>query len=177
MRRRTRTHLFLLALAALLGAAVYLQLRREQTLAADTLTQVDTAAVRTLVVSCQGCKTRRFEKVGGRWQMREPLQREADPTAVERLLAIASTPVRFRHAAGTLDTKKLGLDPPLARLQLDDTVLKFGTTDAINGDRYVETGDAIALVPDRFSARLFAAPENELAERPSASEDRSAGTP
>ena len=171
MRRRLRTPLLLFAIAVLLGAAVYAQLRREQASAIDPLTRLDTAAVRTLAVSCQGCTPRRFEKVDGHWQMREPRQKPADAAAVERLVAFAAAPVRFRHAPGALDAKKLGLDPPLASLQLDGTVLKFGTTDAINGDRYVETGGVIALVPDRFSARLFAAPENELAERPAASEE------
>jgi hypothetical protein len=171
MRRRLRTPLLLLVVAVLLGTAVYAQLRREQASAIDPLTRLDTAAVHTLTVTCQGCKPRRFEKVDGHWQMREPLQKAADAAAVERLLAIASAPVRFRHAPDALDAKKLGLDPPMASLQLDGTVLKFGTTDAINGDRYVETGGVIALVPDRFSARLFAAPENELAERPAASEE------
>jgi len=171
MRRRVRTPLLLFVAAVLLGAAVYAQLRREQAFAVDPLTRLDIAAVRTLAVTCQGCTPRRFEKADGRWQMREPLQKPADATAVEHLLAIATAPVRFRHEPGTLDAKKLGLDPPLATLQLDGTVLKFGTTDAINGDRYVETGGVIALVPDRFSARLFAAPQNELAERPAASEE------
>jgi hypothetical protein len=39
--------------------------------------------------------------------------------------------------------------------------LKFGTTDAIRNDRYVEYRGTIALVPDRFSALLFASPESE----------------
>jgi hypothetical protein len=67
-----------------------------------------------------------------------------------------------------LDARKLGLDPPWATLQLDDTILKFGTTDAILGDRYVMLGDTIALVPDRFSALLFDKPESELAKAPAA---------
>ena len=83
--------------------------------------------------------------------------------SIAKLLAIARAPVRFRHARGDLDAKKLGLDPAYATLALDGTILKFGTTDAIHGDRYVEIDGAVALVPDRFSARLFETPESELA--------------
>jgi hypothetical protein len=119
-----------------------------------------------LAVSCNACRTRRFEKVEGHWQMREPFQQPADDAAVDKLAAIARASVRFRHAAGELDAKKLGLDPPQATLQLDTTTLRFGTTDALHGDRYVQAGGSIALVPDRFSALLFAAPENELARPP-----------
>ncbi|MFC4819056.1 hypothetical protein [Dokdonella ginsengisoli] len=163
MRRRTRTQLILLALAAALGAIVYAQLRHEDTLAPEPLTAIDPAAVRAVAVACDGCTPRRFEKDGTQWRMLEPYAREADATAVAKLVAIAGAPVRFRHAAGELDPKKLSLDPPLATLVLDGTTLKFGTTDAIHGDRYVEVDGAVALVPDRFSARLFAAPENEVA--------------
>lgn len=163
MRRRIRTNLFLLATVLLLAAAAYSELVRERALARDPLTQLDASAVRRLRVECQGCTTRRFEKIGGHWQMREPLAQAADDARVERLVAIARAPVRFRHPAGALDEKKLGLDPPWATLQLDDTRLTFGTTDAIHGDRYVEVDRSIALVPDRFSALLFAKPESELA--------------
>ena len=164
MKRRDRTHLFLLVMVLLLGAAVYAELRREQALALDPLTTLDPAVVRTLMVTCTGCKPRHFEKVGEHWQMQTPYAQAADDAAVERLVAIARAPVRFRHAAGRLDPAKLGLDPALATLQLDHTVLKFGTTDAIHGDRYVEIGAVIALVPDRFSAWLFETPESELAK-------------
>lgn len=166
MKRHTRTLGFLLAAVALLGAAMFAEIRHEQTLAFDPLTTLDLAAVRMLAVSCNACKARRFEKVDGRWQMREPFAQPADDAAVAKLLGIANAPVRFRHMAGDLDAKKLGLDPPQATLQLDTTTLRFGTTDALHGDRYVETGGSIVLVPDRFSALLFAAPENELAKPP-----------
>ena len=166
MKRRTRTHLFLLTIVALLGVAVYAELRRERTLGIDPLTQIDPAAVRSLAVTCSGCKPRRFEKVDGHWRMLEPFAQPADDAAVGRLAAIARAPVRFRHARGDLKAKKLGLDPAYATLDLDGTLLKFGTTDAIHGDRYVEFEGAIALVPDRFSAHIFETPESELANPP-----------
>ncbi len=155
--------MFLLAIVALLGAAVYAELQRERTLGIDPLTQIDVATVRSLAVTCSGCKLRRFEKVDGHWQMLEPFAQAADDVAVDRLAAIAHAPVRFRHARGELDAKKLGLDPAYATLTLDGVLLKFGTTDAIHGDRYVEVDGVIALVPDRFSARIFETPESELA--------------
>lgn len=163
MRRGTRSLLGMALLAAALGAAVVVQLRHEETLVAETLTALDPSGVRAVTVSCQGCTTRRFEKRDGHWRMLEPREVAASDEAVERLVAIAGATIRFRHAAGDLDPKKVGLDPPLATLALDGTTLTFGTTDAIHGDRYVEVGGTVALVPDRFSARLFAAPESEVA--------------
>ena len=95
--------------------------------------------------------------------MREPKEQPANDKAVARLAAIVRAPVRYRRPADEMDATKLGLDPPVATLKIDGTVLKFGTTDAIHNDRYVEAGGTIALVPDRFSALLFASPESELA--------------
>lgn len=166
MRRRTRTLVALIVAVALLGAAVFAELRREDALSFDPLTTLDPATVHTVAVSCNACKPRRFEKIDGHWQMREPFARAASDAAIDKLVAIARAPVRFRHAAGELDAHKLGLDPPQATLQLDALTLTFGTTDAIHGDRYVAVGGIVALVPDRFSILLFAAPENELASAP-----------
>jgi hypothetical protein len=171
MNRHARTNLFLLAMVSLLGAAVYAELRKEHAIATEPLTTLDPLAVRTIAISCSNCTPRRFGKIDGHWRMLEPLAQAADDTRIERLAAIARAPVRFRHAAGELDAKKLGLDPPWATLQLDDTMLAFGTTDAIHGDRYVRVGATIALVPDRFSALLFAKPASELAKPPSAAKD------
>ncbi len=165
LKRRTRHLLGLGAVAVALGLAVFAQLRHEQALAPEPLTRIDAAAVRAVAVRCEGCTVRRFEKRDGHWHMLEPEDAAANDAAVERLVAIANAPIRFRHAAGQLDPKKLGLDPPLATLALDATTLRFGTTDAIHGDRYVEVDGAIALVPDRFSVHLFATPDSERAAR------------
>jgi hypothetical protein len=164
MRRRTRTNLFLAATVALLAFAVFAEIRREQAMARDPLTMIDPASVRALAVVCTSCTPRRFEKVDGRWMMRAPHGAPAKDEAVMRLAAIASAPVRNRRAASELDAKKIGLDPPLATLDVDGTVLKFGATDAIRNDRYVEVAGMVALVPDRFSAILFEGAERELAD-------------
>ena len=163
MRRQTRTNLFLLAMVVLLGAAAFAELRRESALSRDPLTTIDPATIHSLRVACQGCTARRYEKTGAHWFMREPEAKPANDEAVARLAAIVRAPVRYRRPAAEVDAAKLGLDPPVATLEVDGTVLKFGTTDAIRNDRYVEFGGTIALVPDRFSALLFATPESEVA--------------
>ena len=169
MQKRTRTNVILAAMVVLLGAAAYAEIRREQALMRDPLTTLNPDQVKTLAITCQGCTARRFEKVDGHWLMREPKSQPANDKAVARLAAIVRAPVRYRRPAAELDPSKLGLDPPVATLEADGMLLKFGTTDAIRNDRYVEAGGTIALVPDRFSALLFATPETELAESQSPS--------
>jgi hypothetical protein len=165
VKRRTRSTLLLAGVVALLGAAVGVQLARERAAADDPLLRIDASAIRRIEVACRGCATQRFKHVDGAWWMRAPLQGRASEEAIARLLAIPASPVRTRHPRSALDPRKLGLEPPQATLRLDDTLLAFGATDALRGDRYVAVGDTIALVPDRFSAWLFAAPESALADR------------
>jgi len=162
VKRRDRNLVLLLGVLALLGGAVHLQLRHERAQAIDPLTTIDVSGVHRLEVECRGCARRRFEKIDGRWRMLEPRAGAANPEAIANLLAIANAPVRYRHAADEIDPARVGLAPPQATLRLDTTLLAFGGTDAIHGDRYVALGGAVVLVPDRFSVRLFASPESEL---------------
>jgi hypothetical protein len=167
MRGRTRTNLFLLATVALLGVAVFAEFRREHALERDPLTTIDPATIRSLAVTCLSCTARRFEKENGHWLMRMPKAQAANDAAVTRLASIVRAPVRYRRPTAEIVPAKLGLDPPLATLEVDGALLKFGSTDAIRNDRYVEYGGTVALVPDRFSALLFATPESELADQAS----------
>ena len=162
MQRAARTNLILLTVAALLGIAVYLQVGHEVDRFEPPLSTLDADAIQTVRVGCLQCVTRHFERVAGHWQMREPYDLPADDTQVARLLAIATSPVRRRHALDAFEMARIGLDPPLMTLDLDAIHFDIGTADAFNGDRYVRTRDAIAMVPDRFSPFLAASPASEL---------------
>ncbi len=163
MRRRTRHLLAMLAIGGGLGVAVLLQVRHERVQARDPLTTIDPATLHRLRVECLGCTARVFERVDGQWRMREPQDVRADQAAVKRLIEIATAPVRTWHPRDAFDAAKVGLAPPQAVLTLDGRALRFGVTDAIDGDRYVDTGTAIALVPGRFTALLFEPAEREIA--------------
>lgn len=162
MRRATRNNLILIAVVALLGVGVWWQVRHEVAQFEPPLSTVDPATLQTLDIRCTTCVTRSFVRVGGLWQMREPYSLVADAEKVNRLIAIAAAAVRSRRPASDFDLSRIGLDPPLIQLRLDGVQLDFGMTDALNGDRYVRQGEVIAMVPDRFSPYLLAAPESEL---------------
>jgi hypothetical protein len=162
MRRASRSNLILLGLVVLLGLAAWWQVEREVAGFEPPLSTLDVAAIRRIEVNCLQCQRRLFERDGALWTMREPYVLPADQAVVARLLSIAHSPVRRRHALDAFEAAKVGLAPPLMSLDLDDTHFDIGLTDALGGDRYVRTGDRIAMVPDRFSPFLVAAPESEL---------------
>ncbi|MCB1571896.1 MAG: hypothetical protein KDI72_12890, partial [Xanthomonadales bacterium] len=162
MRRASRSNLILLGLVVLLGLAAWWQVEREVAGFEPPLSTLDVAAIQRVEVSCAQCRRRVFERDGAHWTMREPYLLPADDAVVARLLSIARSPVRRRHALDAFEAAKVGLAPPLMSLDLDDEHFDIGLTDALGGDRYVRTGDRIAMVPDRFSPFLVAAPESEL---------------
>jgi hypothetical protein len=162
MQRQTRTNLMLLGMVLLLCAAAMAELKREEWHLPRPVAVIDARTVQVVKASCANCADRRFEKSQGRWWMRQPYDLPASGEAVQRLLSIASAPARKRHAATEFEAKKLGLDPPQAVLEMGAVRLEFGVTDTINDDRYVRYKDEVVLVPDRFSAWLFAPAENEL---------------
>lgn len=164
MRRQTRSLLVLAAVALLLAVLVTLQVRRERAWRPEPLTDIDAQSVKVIEVRCNDCTTRRFERSGETWRMVAPRAAAADPAAIERLLAIAHSPIRKRFEPGALDPAKLGLAPPQAELRLDGTAIAFGTTDAIDGDRYALAGGRVALLPDRFSVTLHETADSEMAK-------------
>jgi hypothetical protein len=157
----------MLALAvALLGVAVWAQLERERALAPRPLTDLDPGRVSLIEIRCRECQTRRFARDATGWRMLEPYAQSANAEAVARLLAIVHAPVRTRAPLRDYDTAKLGLAPAQFSLRFDAITIEIGNEDPIEHDRYVHLGDELLRVPDRFSARLLEAPENELAEPP-----------
>ena len=165
MRRATRTNLVLAALAVLLGLLAWRQVRDEVAMREPPLAAIDADAVTRIRVQCAGCIERRFLRTPQGWRMTAPYDLDADPLAIARLLAIASAPVRLREPAAAYDAAKIGLDPPVMELELDDVRIDIGDTDALRGDRYVRDGEHIARVADRFSPFLMATPESELERR------------
>lgn len=165
MRRPLRQNLVLAAAVAALAVATWIVVGREQQAAQRPLTTIDTARVTALSVVAGDKPARQFELRDGRWWMRAPYALPAHADAVARLVAIAAAPTRSRHVPDRFDESRIGLAPPQAVLEIGGQRLAFGTTDAIHGDRYVRTSDAIALMPDRFSGWLLAPPESEIDHR------------
>ncbi len=162
MKRSTRTNLVLAGIVAVLGFVVYLQVGHEVAQFEPPLTAMDTTSVERVAVRCRECVERRFVRSNGHWSMQAPYAMPADDAAVDRLVAIAASPVRIRHAGDAFEASRIGLDPPLMTLELGAVQLDVGLSDALRGDRYVRIGDTIAMVPDRFSPFLAALPESEL---------------
>jgi len=158
MKRQTRQTWILLAVVAALGLAAIGETVRDRRNAPRPLL-ADSAHIDTIALECAQCAPRRFQRVQGRWDMVAPWVVPADPREIDRLLGLATAPVRRRFAINQVDPATLGFVPPFAVVQLGKRRIEFGTTDPINHARYVRSGDTVAVIADRISVVLLEPPE------------------
>lgn len=159
MRRAARQRWIVLGLAAALLALAVAQYLHERGTATGTLLALDPARIEHVSLQFQGRPLERYRRAGGHWVSGD--RTPADDGRLEELTGIAGAPVAGWRPAGAFDLARIGLAPPLARLQLDGHTLEFGTTAVTGPLRYVRVGERIALVPLRYTPR----PATQDAER------------
>jgi hypothetical protein len=81
------------------------------------------------------------------------------------VLGLLETGVRRSYPARDLDLAGLGLDPPQASVRFDATRIDLGSTEAIEGLRYVKLGAKVYLVEDRYQHLLNAGLANFASRR------------
>lgn len=100
--------------------------------------------------------TLKLAKQNGAWQLQAPLQIAANEVRVDGLLQVAEAESRSQFPAPGKSLAPFGLDKPSATLRLNGTELKFGGTTPVDQQRYVQIGDVIHLIDDRYSFDLDA---------------------
>ena len=149
MSRRSLLNLGLSALV--LGLILWVWWLQPQGLPPLTLLQPQ--QVEHIRISDDTGRDIRLEKHAGHWWLE---QAPANEGRIEQLLGICSTPSLRRLQVPEQRLAEFGLAPPSLHLWLNDLELAFGTTDPINGWRYVLTGGQIHLIGDGFQHHLSA---------------------
>jgi hypothetical protein len=151
--RRWLINLGLLALLVLLLLAVRLDTR--ETERRTRLTSLAPEDIARIDLHRAGEPTIQLQREDTGWQMRAPFAVTADPAAVAKLLPVADARAsRILPAAG-LDLTELGLEPAPLRVLLNGLELRFGGTEPVAAQRYVQVGDMVHLVDDRFLPGLM----------------------
>lgn len=156
MTARWSVNLILLLVLGLLGLVI----RHDLGLADRPQALVWTAAadLRLLEVERDGEPTIRLERTPDGWRMREPLEIDADPGHLDKLLGLLAVPVERSFPAQSAALAELGLEPVKLRLRLDDLTLDFGGLDPLAQRRYVAAQGLVHLIDDRFQHLLIAPP-------------------
>jgi hypothetical protein len=159
MRRAARQRGIILGIAVALLALAAVQYLHDRRAAPGTLLALDPAAVTSVTLALPGRAPEGFRRRDGHWWQANG--RRADDGRLQELVEIAQAPVIGWRPATDFEPAKIGLAPPLARLELDGLALDFGTTAVTGPLRYVRVGGRIALVPLRYTPR----PATQDAER------------
>jgi hypothetical protein len=152
MNRSALGNLILLLVAVVLGLVVW---QTQQSDKPDRLTNLSINEISRIDISDLSGRFIRLERRGDLWQTNETA---ADADRIGQLLKICETPSLMRFEAPT-DLTPFGLAVPQIVLKLNDATLAFGTTDPVNGWRYVGYAGEVHLIADGFYHHLNAPAE------------------
>ncbi len=91
-----------------------------------------------------------LSKVEGSWQIDSPIIWYANNIAAERIIDIVNAETESRLPSDEIDLSTLGLQFPKAVLKLNDKQFLFGATNNIGERRYLQVGDMVFLLKDRY---------------------------
>jgi len=160
--QRWLLNLLLAAVAGLLALLAVAEHEREARSA--RLTALEPEAITRIELARRGEPAIEFVREQDRWQMRAPFVGPAEADEIARLLPIAAADSLRTLPAAAAELDRLGLAEPRIRLVLDGLVLRVGATEPVAELRYVQVGDLVHLIDDRFLPRLMK-PALELLSR------------
>lgn len=156
MKNRLLLNLGLLALIAILLAVVYLEPGMERGAEPTPITRLVPEDVVFVSFASVHGEEITLERQGDGWYLTSPLQVRANDFRIEPLLRIVEAASHGGFRADPQALAQYGLAPPLVRLQVNDVELAFGTTEPLDGRRYVMVGDLVHLTDDHYYDRLQA---------------------
>lgn len=156
MSSRTLLNLALGVIALGLGALVWLRPGLERDAGTQPLTTLDPQAVTAIELARDAAGPLAFRRQADGWVIAAEPAIPADSFQVHTVLALLEAGTVRSYPATDLDLAALGLTPPQASVHFDGLTLDLGTTEAIEGLRYVRQGDTVYLVEDRYQHLLNA---------------------
>jgi hypothetical protein len=106
-----------------------------------------------------------LERHDGQWWMQSPYALPAQQQTIEKLLGLLGAQSQAQYDFTAVDTQALGLDEPNLLIRFDHELMAFGGTDALQGMRYVQAGNTIHLIVDRYSYLARAEPASLVNHR------------
>lgn len=150
MSSRTLINLALFCLAGMLVLVIVYR----PGIAPEPVPQTLTALTGDGITRIQVTRTTRepmtFTRQADNWVLAGSSDLPASNFQIRSLLAILQAHSSRSYPADSLDLAAVGLEPPQATLMLDDTRFDIGLTAALDNMRYVQTGDTVYLVTDKY---------------------------
>ena len=157
---RGRLNLALLAIVAGLAAFIALAPENDAPETLEKLSSENPHDVSHIRLHLDAGETIELRRSNGAWRLVEPIRAAANAFRIDTLLAVLGAPVHLRIDAPPGSLSRYGLQPPRARLELDDVEILFGDTEPIHRRRYLLYDDRVALVDDAYFSHLASSAAN-----------------
>lgn len=155
---RVVVNLALLLIASALILFMWLDPWQEPSPPVERLSAIDPTRVARVRIEGPSRAPIELRREHSLWRLVAPHALPADENRVAALLGLAAATVHDAFRAEGNNLSKFGLDPPKARVLLDEHELRFGDTDPLNGWRYVQYGPDVHLITDAYFHHLLATP-------------------
>ena len=160
MTARARLNLILVVIVAGLAAFIALAPENDTPDALERLSSETSRSVSHVRLHLGTGETIELRRSNGEWRLVEPIHAAANAFRVDTLLTVLGAPVHTRIDAPPEALPRYGLEPPRARLELDDLEILFGDTEPIHGRRYLLYDGRVALVDDAYFSHLASSAAN-----------------
>jgi hypothetical protein len=150
MSSRTLINLALFCLAGILILIIVYRPGIAPEPVPQTLTALTDDGITRIRVTRTTREPMTFTRQADNWVLAGSSDLPASDFQIRSLLAILQAHSSRSYPAASLDLAAVGLEPPQATLMLDDTRFDIGLTAALDNMRYVQTGDTVFLVTDRY---------------------------
>jgi hypothetical protein len=165
MSARSLLNLAMAGIAIGLALTAWFRPGLEPPAAPQPITMLSPAQVSHIQISRLQRPMLTFTRQADNWLLAGDPPLPASPFQVNALLAILQAEAARSYPAESLDLKELGLDPPQATMTLGDTTLLIGNTEPLDNMRYVQHGETIYLVTDRYQHLINAGRTNFIERR------------
>lgn len=150
MSSRMLLNLALLAAVAVLALVAWFEPGKERPAEPPPITALDKDQVQRIRIERRDKDTVILIRDGGHWRMERPIRAPAAEFRVDAILRLARETSHARFPVADGELAKFKLEKPMVRLFLDQVEIDFGTTEPIDGRRYVRVGDTVHLITDAY---------------------------
>ena len=162
MTSRSLLNLTMLAAVASLAVWVYFKPKPQNDPQEYRVSSQAAENVQSLRIERQGVEIV-LQKIGGNWDLLEPIQGRADEIKVGQILEILTATSLRRFPA--IDLERFDLLQPAARLYVDKELFSFGGFVPITNEQYVANNGNIHLLAPRYATMLARQPIDLLSPR------------
>ncbi len=156
MRSRLLLNLLLLCCVVALATFLILLPGEPPAIPIKRLTEIDPDSIHNIRVEQHDQEPVTFIKQEDHWLMTRPYQVPANNARVNTVLSILAAQSHAQLAVDE-DLFRFKLDPPQLVLRLDEHVIRFGDTDALDERRYVLSDNTVHLINDTLYPQLISA--------------------